>query len=182
MPRRSGDQNDRSRTSREAHIRFCEGPGVRSPRATRRSGGHRAQQLGCGVGAEGGECLGGDTRCARRRSCFAPQPPRLPHRPALPTVLAGGEHYNLGGRPGTGLACNASRPPSRNFATHANTVDRSIPSDRATYSGWAPCWICSTARIRIASSAWWSSFRPSLSRTMIFNQNDHRKSSYLRSP
>jgi hypothetical protein len=36
MPPRSGDQSGMSRTSREAHIRFCEGPGVRLPRATRR--------------------------------------------------------------------------------------------------------------------------------------------------
>ncbi|WP_376771315.1 group II intron maturase-specific domain-containing protein [Rhizomonospora bruguierae] len=35
-PPRSGDQSDKSRITGDCYVRFCEGPGVRSPRATRR--------------------------------------------------------------------------------------------------------------------------------------------------
>jgi len=33
----SGDQNDKSRITGDCYVRFCEGPGVRFPRATRHS-------------------------------------------------------------------------------------------------------------------------------------------------
>src|SRR5918995_1153744 len=40
-----------------------------------------------------------------------------------------------------------------------------MPNDAATSSGCTPDSIASTARSRIASRVWWSSLRPSLSRT-----------------
>ena len=45
---------------------------------------------------------------------------------------------SFGGRPGTGLATNASRPPSRNFASHPYTVLRCNPNVWATSSGCTP--------------------------------------------
>jgi hypothetical protein len=36
-PPRSGDQSDKSRITGDCYVRFCEGPGVRFPRATRRT-------------------------------------------------------------------------------------------------------------------------------------------------
>ena len=58
---------------------------------------------------------------------------------------------SFGGRPGTGLATSASRPPSRNFASHPYTVLRCSPNAAATSSGCAPAWTCSTARSRSTS-------------------------------
>jgi hypothetical protein len=42
---------------------------------------------------------------------------------------------SFGGRPGTGLASSACRPPSRYFASQPYTVLRRNPSDAATSSG-----------------------------------------------
>ena len=38
-PPQSGDQNDKSRITRKRYVRFCEGPGVKFPQATRPRGG-----------------------------------------------------------------------------------------------------------------------------------------------
>ena len=61
---------------------------------------------------------------------------------------------SFGGRPGTGRAFSASRPPSRYLASHPYTVPRPMPSDAATSSGCTPDSTASTARNRIASSVW----------------------------
>jgi len=55
---------------------------------------------------------------------------------------------NFGGRPGTGLARNASTPPFRYAAYQPKTVDRLKPRLAAPFSAWAPFSICSHARIR----------------------------------
>jgi hypothetical protein len=59
---------------------------------------------------------------------------------------------SFGGRPGTGRALNASRPPSRYLASQPYTVPRPMPSEAATSSGCTPDSTASTARSRIASS------------------------------
>src|SRR4029450_4442919 len=61
------------------------------------------------------------------------------------------EPLSLGGRPGTGRALSASRPPSRYLASQEYTAARVIPSAAATSSGWAPCSTWPTARIRSCS-------------------------------
>ena len=58
---------------------------------------------------------------------------------------------SFGGRPGTGRAFSASRPPSRYLASHPYTVPRAMPSDAATSSGCTPDSTASTARNRICS-------------------------------
>src|SRR6266487_3298624 len=48
--------------------------------------------------------------------------------------------------------------------------------------GWAPAWICWTARMRSCSRVLLSSLRPSLSRMAVSNLKTARLSSYLQSP
>src|SRR6266508_4969829 len=56
-----------------------------------------------------------------------------------------------------------------------------MPSAWAICSGWTPCSIWRTARMRSCSRVLWSSLRPSLSRMRESNQITITKSTYLRS-
>src|SRR6266511_1935581 len=56
-----------------------------------------------------------------------------------------------------------------------------MPSAWAICSGWTPCSIWRTARMRSCSRVLWSSLRPSLSRMRESNQITTTKSTYLRS-